>query len=565
MTLDLTANAFNEEVNSSTYPNIRSNPEDYGSKGQKWDPTFIEYMKSMVTHPVYYGMPDAVGTDGKIQWEAPSNRLSGIYKYTHQKRLQWWQAKALEAGISPSSAQWISKTAKKIHPTGEKPCKRCGTIFRIAYAYPNKRLLKKVQSTYGTKIEFSRSATITEIVQQVADFIDTSTAMKDFRDMLNTTNISVPDFNGNLDDFLLWIEDVYIPSEPSTLSPGAMSNAPDRFDGFHSFNLCCRGAADTGRTVVNLKSYGSDRRVFEYWSEGNWIAADKLMGLINSTFTQEASADGGDGPPTADHIGPLSLGFKHTPYFRLLSKRANSAKNNRMTLWDVKKLIELESKSGTTASWYAQHLWDIKKFEIDSEERALRLSKLLRDNQRNAMLILSELFSNKHYGLLLYLMELHHADYSVSFNNLSIENFETTYDSFTLSHRTSKYATEQKARRLRVGYEALRTYQLKVNRHSYTVSNQEIIKKKQELYRYLLLNAKLLSSINKSIEEVICPIDGIILDDKIREFLNSMPEVDPKIFENAKLIIKEIMKEIASALSNMWDDDRYTRENFDLE
>ena len=33
------------------------------------------------------------------------------------------------------------------------------------------------------------------------------------------------------------------------LSPGAMSNPPDRLDGFHTYNLCCRSKQDTGRSL----------------------------------------------------------------------------------------------------------------------------------------------------------------------------------------------------------------------------------------------------------------------------------------------------------------------------
>lgn len=552
-------------VNTSEASYVSSNPKDYGSKGQEWNIDFIEYMKSIVTHPVYKGMPDAVGTEGKIQWEAPSNRSSGIYQHTHQKRRQWWQAKAIQAGISPLSDQWISKTAKKIHPTGEKPCKRCGTVLQIAYAYPNKRLLNKIEKKYGGRIEFLPLLKITDLVQQVADLIDAKTAIEDFSQMLKTSHISVPAFDGELDDFLSWIEDVYIPSEPSTLSPGAMSNAPDRFDGFHSFNLCCRGIADSGRSLSNLKSYGTDRRVFEYWSEGNWIAADKLMALISSAFANEANADGGDGAPTADHVGPLSLGFKHTPYFRLLSKRANSAKNNRMTLADIKRLLEIEEKGEIVTSWYAENLWNSRKGDVDTEEKALRISKLLRDNQRNAMIILSELFNGKHYGLLQYLMELNHADSNVQFSNLRIENFETAFDDVILTPRTTKFATEQKARRLRVGYEALRTYLMKLNRHAYIVSNDEVEKEKEKLLEYLKDNAILLSPIDQAIETVIFPTNGIILEEDIRKLINESPEMPIKIYEEAKIKIGKIMYHIASTLSNMWDDDRYIRENFDLD
>ena len=57
-------------------------------------------MVEIVRDEAYEGMPDAVKEDGKIQWEAPSNRSSGLYQYTHQKRLEWWREKAITIGIN---------------------------------------------------------------------------------------------------------------------------------------------------------------------------------------------------------------------------------------------------------------------------------------------------------------------------------------------------------------------------------------------------------------------------------------------------------------------------------
>jgi len=78
---------------------ITESVDDYGSKGQSWHTSFIAYMKKIVTHPNYLGMPDAIKEDGKIQWEAPSNRQSGKFKDTHHKRRDWWRKKSQEIGI----------------------------------------------------------------------------------------------------------------------------------------------------------------------------------------------------------------------------------------------------------------------------------------------------------------------------------------------------------------------------------------------------------------------------------------------------------------------------------
>lgn len=217
----------------------------YGSKGQEWHPDFIAYMNDIATHPVYAGMPDAIKEDGKIQWEAPSNRKSGKYKDTHHKRREWWRKKAISIGVDPNCGTWISETAKQIHPIGEKPCKRCGRSMQIAYAYPNGHLITRIKKEFGSKFECDVLEPITEMVQRLVDTFNQDVLQK-LPSLFATGSIDVPDLGKNLDEWLTWIEEQYIPNEPSMLSPGAMSNAPDRFEGFHSFNLCCRGGCGQG-------------------------------------------------------------------------------------------------------------------------------------------------------------------------------------------------------------------------------------------------------------------------------------------------------------------------------
>jgi len=118
--------------------------KNYGSRGQHWHPDFVTYMNFIASHPSYAGMPDAFVDGGKIQWEAPSNRGGGRFKDTHHLRRDWWRAKARAMGISPESQHWISKCAKRLHPTGRKPCKRCGRVLELRYIYPGKILLARI-------------------------------------------------------------------------------------------------------------------------------------------------------------------------------------------------------------------------------------------------------------------------------------------------------------------------------------------------------------------------------------------------------------------------------------
>ncbi len=74
---------------------------------------FIQYEDEISNHSTYTGMPDFRHENGSIQWEAPSNRIGGAFKNSHDKRLNWWKSKAEEVGISITVNEWISKVAKK--------------------------------------------------------------------------------------------------------------------------------------------------------------------------------------------------------------------------------------------------------------------------------------------------------------------------------------------------------------------------------------------------------------------------------------------------------------------
>src|SRR5439155_2048847 len=252
---------------------------------------------------------------------------------------------------------------------------------------------------------------------------------------------------------------------------GAMSNAPDRFDGFHSFNRCCRATADRGRSRQNLQSYTTDRRVFEYWVDGDWMAANELMGVIrsNTDLQRERCLNGHPGPCSADHIGPVSLGFAHRPEFALLCRSCNSTKNNRMSLDDVQALIAAEARGEVVASWYAEELCNRRKADVDTDEKALRLSKMLRDNRHTAMHMLNTVARDGDLTFLTTLLGLPYADKDPKFDGVHVEGGLVQYDQLLVRERATTYAVEQKARRLRVAFEALRDYVLKDGRNALLV------------------------------------------------------------------------------------------------
>lgn len=438
---------------------------------------FIRYQEEIASSPVYAGMPDLRNEDGTIQWEAPSNRTGGIHKDTHDRRLQWWKDKAVSVDISTTENQWISKTAKRIHPTKVRPCKVCGRYMDIRYCYLSSSLLKRLKK-YGYDVEklgLSDTTSIFDLIPLLHDIYgDKIFAV--LPDLLRCKAVpQITDVDASVEAWMEWVEREYIPKEPSLLGPGAMSNAPDRLDGFHSFNRCCRASADKGRSKENLASYTTDRRAFEYWSDGNWITANKLMGVINSQpeMRIRTCLHDGDGgvhprPCSADHIGPISLGFAHRPSFQLLCKPCNSAKNNRLYYSDVQNLIVAEENGEDVTTWYAKPIWDLLKDRVTSSADALRLYRMMRDNRYNAMILLGRLLEDEEYLLLITLLNLRYAEYNYDVDKIDV-NGHIVNARFRRTRSALKYVLIQKARKVRVAFSSLEEYLEKENRNGLEV------------------------------------------------------------------------------------------------
>jgi Alw26I/Eco31I/Esp3I family type II restriction endonuclease len=538
----------------------------YGGRGRPWHPQFVKYMEFIVQHPVYSGMPDAYYEPGRIQWEAPSNRNSGKFKDTHSRRSRWWAAKAAEIGVSTTADQWISRVAKTIHPTKLKPCKICGRELQLRYVYPQERFLARLRELRGVpaNFQFDPLESISDLVLRLelhcgsAVISQLPSVFRNGLKALNTNPIpcSAP-------DWVDWLEQHYIPSEPrGVLSPGAMSNAPDRFDGFHCDNLCCRKHADKGRSKANLQTYVTDRRVFEYWSAGDWVAADRLMGLVRSTLSTATCRNGHPGPCAADHIGPISLGFCHRPRFQLLCTPCNSAKNNRMYLSDVLLLKTHEAAGETVVSWHSRAVWDFCKDRVRSDEHARRLSKLMRDNRHSLMAALKEVYDADGQAYLASLLELDRADFDVTFTELKATDYLTAYTKAVHSARVTKYAAEQKVRRLRVAFKELSTYFEKRNRNVFVVCPTTT-----HLTRAISALSSARSGLSMQMQESrltkAIAAEKDVQESRFRVYIDSLRSVPASTFSATHAALKAHMNQTGKVLAELWDSDRYCREEKD--
>ena len=532
---------------------------------------FLQYEEEIVNDPVYADMLDLRHDDGTIQWEAPSNRGSGVFQFSHDKRYQWWINKASEVGINTSEDKWISKVAKKIHPTKLHPCKVCGRIMDIRYCYLSANFMKRVKKLpfYDEQVDMDE---ITHITDFIASFTDTygDKAYDALPELLKCSQVkSIPTLPHDLSSWTDWINSEYIPKEPSMLGPGAMSNAPDRLDGFHTYDRCCRPTADKGRSKENLASYSTDRRAFENWSDGNWIQANKLMGYINSNseLKKQQCANHSTGsfhprPCSADHIGPISLGFSHRPEFQLLCKPCNSAKNNRMYYSDVQHLISVEEGGSTVTTWYAAPIWQRCKQKVYDKESALKLSRIMRDNRNIAMMLLADFVKHDEFLFLLTLLNLNYADYDYEIDpaTLNVNNQIVTVQ-FISKPSTLRYVNIQKIRKIRVAFSSLIDYANKENRNGFMYTNDEIEHLKQQAFSTLSSVNTFLSNKNKDLKSAIS--NEATTDTDLEIFLQNIDYtelLDVPQFKDVKNLLVIIMSIVADALSSKWDDSRYSRD-----
>lgn len=526
---------------------------------------FLKYQDEIANSPVYEGMPDLRYEDGSIQWEAPSNRSGGQFRDSHDRRLQWWRQKAESIGISTRENQWISKTAKAIHPTKVKPCKKCGRYLDIRYCYFSSILVRRVQS-----LPFFRGDIDIDYLTNIFDFIPQfigrygDYALRVLPALLTCKQVPNPPMLRTVEEWQMWIEGIYIVAEPSLLSPGAMSNAPDRLDGFHSFNRCCRATADKGRSKQNLALYSTDRRAFEHWVDGNWVAANMLMGLINSNphLKVEYCLNGEDEnhprPCSADHIGPISLGFAHRPQFQLLCKPCNSAKNNRLYYSDVLNLRRAEANGEIVTSWYMDELWQRLNGNVMNTDTALRLYRILRDNRHNAMMTLAAYLGAGHFLFLYTLLNLNYADYNYEISGFNVDNHIVTAK-FERTPSQLLYVNEQKARRVRVAFNSLVEYGEKENRNGFRVDLEQ--------NRMLFCKSiEALEAAGVEYHEYNERLIRLLGDEKpsemdLREFVLEVPNtIKNKNVEYAKQCVLQIMNNIAQHLAGKWDDLRYARD-----
>ena len=190
-----------------------------------------------------------------------------------------------------------------------------------------------------------------------------------------------------------------------------------------------------------------------------------------------------EGPISADHIGPISLGFAHSPHFNPLCGPCNSGKNNRMSHQDISELLALEDAGHTVTSWQIAPLWSSCKTAVGDDMQAGLLSKLLRIQQHHYLESLYRVVKAELPELLLQFL---HPEFAHS--RIELVGFDPATLKFRdtrLEPRQDGYATSRGARMIRIAFDALRDYGIKPHRNLQVVDQSLIRPQAQEFHEVL--------------------------------------------------------------------------------
>lgn len=423
---------------------------------KNWNARFIKYMEMIVNNPNYKGLPIERKKDGSLKWIATANSEIG------QERIEWADKKALELGFKLRAGVYAD-IMLAIHPTKWKVCQTCGKLMSLYYHYPNANFLKALNKTFHC--EFTDCDHISNIWDELINRGVKKEELAKF--LISKGDLELNYKTAEKDEIINALEYACRKGGKKCLGPGAMSNFPDRYDGFHTYNRCCRATQDMGRSKENLKSYTKDRRAYEYWSDGNIHAANQFMG---SSFFDGISAD---------HIGPISLGFVHDScYLQPMLSGDNSSKRDRLQLTDIENMIEIEKRTGIyPISWQSKLIWEYicNNYKNNPDKISTIYRDALKQNMANFMYILYSILkscpNNGKPFLIKAFLEPHYDyfKYSYKFNSRG-EIIDQKPRHYTGRNQ------DEIDRYIRIAIEAVFDYHEKDNRNNkHNLSSSEII------------------------------------------------------------------------------------------
>ena len=417
-------------------------------------PNFEKYVELIVNHPNYNGLYYERDEKDKVKWVVTGKSPIG------QLRQSWWDKQCANRNITIQKGCY-ARLARLIHPTGIHVCQCCGKGRSIFYEYPTKTTVNILNRILGCNInkdsdQERAERTIREIIEEWCDSMAKAEALA------NAFGLQKPK---DINDLIELIYSEMVEKESARFSPGVMCNPPDRFNGFHSYALCCRTRFDTGRHTENMQTYGQDRRAYEDWSDGNFNLANRLMGEFRKQPPMVCPNCGNIRKMSADHIGPISLGFCHSRNFAPMCSGCNSSKNNCLTKNDVDRLIRIEESGEQVISWHSQAIWDAVKHTIKNDADAKFASSIMAKCHQNVLNIFSIIYKKTGNVFLRRYLHPEHSLVDYRFEDVDLLHLEKL--KIISTPLDSKNKRKNQERYVRIAFESLEEFSNKTNRKNY--------------------------------------------------------------------------------------------------
>jgi Alw26I/Eco31I/Esp3I family type II restriction endonuclease len=452
---------------------------------------YVAYQIALLESPPFNTFPTDRDDDGNLvmtrngfpRWQVSISATPA----RHATWKSWWNSQMSSIGITPPYDGKYGDAARALHPTGDKPCYICGNSFRVGHWYTNSITARLF---LGENLEPPAFGTpIDECLEDMVSEVGNIRAVELLSDWFPERANAFAQHGATAEAFEATLN--IVPTK-KRLSPGFMTNSPDRLDGFHDYAGPCldRVRYDKGRSPSNMRTYAHDRRAFKWWAEGEWAAADTLYGLAGMGACQNVGCSTeGEILISPDHIGPLSCGFRHIPHFGPMCMACNSAKNKRMRLIDIQQLIQLENEGTTVAGWQIHNHWNQHKNLVTSNEMASTLSRSLRSLQDMYLRVLHRIWTAGHTRFLVGLIRSEYALIEYEFTDLNSGALAYTSINRTQTNRKNRWS--RMGRDVCIAFEELQQYVSK------SAANRNLMRKDYDI------NEEKIDGLLESIDELL--------------------------------------------------------------
>jgi hypothetical protein len=169
-----------------------------------------------------------------------------------------------------------------------------------------------------------------------------------------------------------------------------------------------------------------------------------------------------------------------------------------MTLEDVKQLIKDEKNGEQVVSWHSKFIWDKMKFQVRTDNDAIKLSTVMRKNLHYILTVFSLIAENKGEPFMMRYLNPEYAKFDYNFTQFDPLTGEFKAKQFTVDSKNTQSNAE---RYIRVSFESLKEYSTKGSRRNLPITKKSTLNEMESLLT--LVRNKDYSMAEQALKEII--------------------------------------------------------------